>query len=144
VKQQDRLGEAPDTTYDQSVVSEVIRPAAIVPEEAARTILVELSLNSVHSGGLWRAEPSRWNRYDQPWASTDDPGDASLLGSIQVAYGTPTKYEITIYRVSITRLGAERGCTVASLTDEALGYGELSLAECPRAAILPPPKPFRF
>ena len=95
------------------MVSEVIRPAAIVPEEAARTILVELSLNSVHSGGLWRAEPSRWNRYDRPWVSPDDPGDACLLGSVQVAYGTPTKYEITIYRVSITRLGAERGCTVA-------------------------------
>ena len=76
-------------------------------EEAARVILVELSLNSIHAGGLWRAEPSRWNRYDRPWVSTQDPGDACLLGSIQVAYGTPTKYEITIYRVSITRRGEE-------------------------------------
>src|SRR6185369_17613527 len=104
--------DADDVAYDENVVSEVIRPAAIVPEEAARAILVELSLNSVHSGGLWRAEPSRWNRYDRPWASTQDPGEACLLGSIQVAYGTPTKYEITIYRVSITRRGEELGLTV--------------------------------
>jgi hypothetical protein len=144
VKQHDRLAEPQDAAYDESVISEVIRPAAIVPEEAARTILVELSLNSVHSGGVWRAEPSRWNRYDRPWPRTDDPGDACLLGSIQVAYGTPTKYEITIYRVSITRLGADLGFTVAGLTDEALGYGELTLAQCPRAAVQPPPKPFRF
>ena len=137
-------GSPSDVAYDENVVSEVIRPAAIVPEEAARVILVELSLNSIHAGGLWRAEPSRWNRYDRPWVSTQDPGDACLLGSIQVAYGTPTKYEITIYRVSITRRGEELGLTVQGLTDEALGHGDLSLAQCPRATVLPPPKPFRF
>ncbi len=137
-------GSPSDAAYDENVVSEVIRPAAIVPEEAARAILVELSLNSVHSGGLWRAEPSRWNRYDRPWVSTQDPGDSCLLGSIQVAYGTPTKYEITIYRVHITRRGTELGLTVQGLTDEALGHGDLSLAQCPRADVQPPPKPFRF
>jgi hypothetical protein len=137
-------GDSDDLAYDESVVSEVIRPAAIVPEEAARAILVELSLNSVHSGGVWRAEPSRWNRYDRPWVSTDNPGDSCLLGSIQVAYGTPTKYEITIYRVSITRRGTEAGFTVQGLTNEALGHGDLTLADCPRASIQPPPKPFRF
>ena len=137
-------GSPADAAYDENVVSEVIRPAAIVPEEAARAILVELSLNSVHSEGLWRAEPSRWNRYDRPWASTQDPGESCLLGSIQVAYGTPTKYEITIYRVSITRRGTELGFTVSGLTDEALGHGDLSLAQCPRADVQPPPKPFRF
>jgi hypothetical protein len=137
-------GDSDDVAYDESVVSEVIRPAAIVPEEAARAILVELSLNSVHSGGVWRAEPSRWNRYDRPWTSTQDPGESCLLGSIQVAYGTPTKYEITIYRVSITRRGTELGFTVQGLTNEALGHGDLTLADCPRASIQPPPKPFRF
>jgi hypothetical protein len=137
-------GSPSDSAYDESVISEVIRPAAIVPEEAARAILVELSLNSVHSGGVWRAEPSRWNRYDRPWTSVQDPGDSCLLGSIQVAYGTPTKYEITIYRVSITRPGAELGFTVQGLTDEALGHGDLSLAQCPRASVQPPPRPFRF
>ena len=137
-------GSPSDVAYDESVISEVIRPAAIVPEEAARAILVELSLNSVHAGGVWRAEPSRWNRYDRPWVSVHDPGESCLLGSIQVAYGTPTKYEITIYRVSITRRGAELGFGVQGLTDEALSHGDLSLAQCPRASVQPPPRPFRF
>ena len=60
------------------------------------------------------------------------------------AYGTPTKYEITIYQVTITQYGAATGMTVASLCDEALSFGELTLAQCPRATLAPPPKPFRF
>ena len=133
-----------DIAYDDEVISQVIRPAAIVPEEAASAILVEISLNSVTSGGLWLGEPSRWRRYDSPWLNLGDPGGAELIGSIQVAYGTPTKYEITIYRVTITRFGHEQGWTVESLTDEALGFGDLSLDQCPRAQLSPPPPPFRF
>jgi hypothetical protein len=139
-----RHHEDDDDTYDEGVVTEVIRPAAIVPEEAARAILVELSYNSVSAGGLWLAEPSRWNRYDKPWPSDHDPGDAGLIGSIQVAYGTPTKYEITIYRVTITRLGSGLGWSVQKVSDEALGFGELTLAQCPRACLAWPPKPFRY
>ena len=45
---------------------------------------------------------------------------SELIGSVQVAYGTPTRYELTIYRVTITRRGQELGWTVESLTDEAL------------------------
>lgn len=133
-----------DDPYDEGVITEVIRPAAIVPEEAARGILVELSLNSVHAGGRWLGEASRWNRYDRPWESGADPGAAGLIGSIQIAYGTPTKYEITIYRVTITLLGSQLGWTVQTLSDEALGFGDLTLAQCPRAALQTPPKPFRF
>ncbi len=121
-------------------VTEVIRPSAIVPEDAARGILLELALNDVRAGGVWLAEPSVWKRYDRP----SDQGEPDLMGSIQVAYGTPTRYEITIYRVTVTRLGTEHGWTVSALTDEALAYGGLTLADCPRAQLQPPPQPFRF
>jgi hypothetical protein len=133
-----------DDSYDEGVITEVIRPAAIVPEEAARAILVEISLHSVQAGGKWLGEPSRWSRYDRPWASPSDPGEAGLLGTIQVAYGTPTKYEITIYRVTVTRLGSHFGFSVSSLSDEALGFGGLTLAKCPRAALSSPPRPYRY
>jgi hypothetical protein len=128
---------------DQAVVGEAFRPAAIVPEEAARAILMELSAHNVTSGGLWKAEPSRWNRYDRPWESAQSRGKAGLIGSIQIAYGTPTKYDITIYRVTITLHGLQLGWTVQTLSDEALGFGDLTLAQCPRTELLPPPKPFR-
>ena len=130
--------------YDEGVVSEVIRPAAILPEESARAVLVELALSDVQNGGVWQSEPSLWSRYDRPWSGYGAPGGAELIGTIQVAYGTPTRYEITIYRVTVTRYGTQTGLTVSSLCDEALKFGDLALASCPRATLNAPPKPFHF
>ena len=130
--------------YDDGVVTEVIRPAAIVPEDSARQVLVELALRDVLNGGVWLSDPSRWALYDTPWNATNQPGETQLIGTIQVAYGTPTKYDITIYRATITRRGTQLGWTVTSLCDEALGYGGLNLATCPRASLSAPPKPFTF
>ncbi|PPK95402.1 hypothetical protein CLV92_106225 [Kineococcus xinjiangensis] len=125
-------------------ISEVIRPAAIVPEEAARAILVELALRDVQNGGVWRAQPSLWSRYDRPWNGPDNPAGAELIGRLHVAYGTPTKYEITVYRVTVTHFGSELGWSVESLADEALGHGDLRLQDCPRAVLASPPPPFRY
>ena len=60
--------------YDEGVVTEVIRPAAIVPEESARAVLVELALRDVQYGGLWLSDPSRWALYDAPWGAPGQPG----------------------------------------------------------------------
>ena len=130
---------------DEAVVVEVIRPAAILPERATREVLMQLALRDVRVGGLWQADPAVWRRYDRPWDGVDGgPGRAGLLGTIQVAYGVPTRYEITIYRATVSEQGDASGCTVTSICDEALGYGGLSLATCPRAALSAPPKPFRL
>lgn len=130
--------------YDPSAVTEVIRPAAIIPEEATRSILAALALADVQLGGCWQSQPSLWTRFDGPWRSADDPGAAQLIGSIQSAYGTPTRHEITIYRATVTPYGADAGWTVESLCDDALRFGGLSLATCPRATLAAPPKVFRF
>jgi hypothetical protein len=130
---------------DEGVVTAVIRPAAILPETATREVLMKLALNDVRVGGLWQADPSVWRRYDRPWDGDDGgPGRAELLGTIQVAYGLPTRYEITIFRVTVSQQGDAVGWTVESLCDEALGYGGLTLATCPRASLAAPPRPFRF
>ena len=60
--------------YDEGVVSEVIRPAAIIPEESARAVLVELALRDVQNGGVWQSEPSLWSRYDRSWEGYGAPG----------------------------------------------------------------------
>jgi hypothetical protein len=132
-----------DDMADDGYTSEVIRPAAILPEEAARAVLVELAARDVTLGGHWQSDPRLWSRYDSPWHG-GVRGGAQLVGTIQVAYGTPTRYEITVYRVTVTRRGVDLGWTVQSLCDEALGFGGIDLATCPRAALLAPPKPFRF
>jgi hypothetical protein len=130
--------------YDEGVVSEVIRPAAIIPEESARAVLVELAIRDVHNGGHWQSEPTLWSRYDSPWQAYGTRGASELVGTIQVAYGSPTRYDITIYRATVTRFGTEAGWTTTSLCNEALAYGNLDLASCPRASLNAPPKPFRF
>lgn len=130
---------------DEGVITEVIRPAAVLPEEAARAVLMQLALRDVRLGGVWDTEPAVWRRFDTAWtAGHDQDESAQLLGSIQVAYGVPTRYEITIFRVTVTRVGSEQGWTVEKLCDDALQYGALTLASCPRADLKPPPKPFRF
>src|SRR5881227_4140533 len=105
-------------TQDEGVVTEVIRPAAVVPEEAARAVLMQLALRDVRLGGLWDTEPALWRRFDRPWdngGSNEGTEPSQLLGTIQVAYGVPTRYEITIFRATITRVGTEQGWTVEGL-----------------------------
>ena len=58
-------------------------------------------------------------------------------------YGRPGRYDITVFRVTITRAGSATGWTVQSLCDEAFAYGGLTLAGCPRATLAAPPQPFR-
>ena len=130
--------------YDEGDITEVIRPSAILNEEAARAVLAELSLNDARAGGLWLAEPSNWRRYDRPWDSSDHEGSAVLVGTIQAMYGTPTRHEITIYRATVTGAAAAAGWSVTLLCDDALQYAALTLANCPRANLQPPPQPFRF
>lgn len=130
-------------SYGDAAVTEVIRPAAVLPETAARLVLAELMHRDVRNDGHWLAEPALWRRYDRPWVD-DDPSSAELLGTLHVAYGTPTRYEITVFRATVTRAGAEAGWDVAALCDEAFGYGGLTLASCPRASLVAPPRPFRM
>jgi hypothetical protein len=132
------------TVYEDVAVTEVIRPSAVLPESSARAVLVELAMRDARQEGVWSSSPTLWQRYDRSWDGQGEPGSAVLLGSLHVAYGTPTKYAITIYRATVTRQGAAQGWTVESLCDEALGYGGYSLADCPRADLAPPPKPFRM
>ena len=130
--------------YEDVAVTEVIRPSAVLPESAARAVLVELAMRDARQEGLWSSSPTLWQRYDRPWDRFDEPGAAQLLGSLHVTYGTPTKYAITVYRATVTKVGAMHGFTVESLCDEALGYGGYTLADCPRADLAPPPPVFRM
>jgi hypothetical protein len=78
-------------------------------------------------------------RYDKPWdVLTGLRGDAQLVGTICVAYDTPTRFTITVYRVTVTAAGVDAGWSVTRLCDDAFGYGGLTLANCPRAELRAP------
>src|SRR3954468_11035736 len=129
--------------YVDGAVSEVIRPAAIVPEEAARAILAELRARWGKNSGWGVATAQRWSRYDGPGVDSNAEPLGQLIGVIEAVYGASTRYEVTLYRVTVTPAGTAAGWTIELLCDEPLGYGGLTLASCPRAKMQPPPKPFR-
>src|SRR3954463_5073105 len=98
---------------DEGSVSEVIRPAAVIPEEAARAVLMELALRDVRVDGDWEAEPSVWRRFDKSFDGLNGlPGSPELDGTIQTPHGVPPRYEITTFRATITSLGSELGWSV--------------------------------
>src|SRR4051795_6402221 len=114
-----------------SVASEtrVIRPAAVLNDETARQLLLALQEMDVARGGVWNVSVGLWQRYDRPWNGPGGTmGEAQLVGTIATVYAAPTKFEITIYRVTVTTMGIEQGWTVESLCDDALRPVGLTLA----------------
>lgn len=126
-------------------IEEVIRPSAILSEANAARVIRELEMRDVSRGGVWNATPAVWQRFDRPW---DGPGgargSAQLMGSVAVVYDSPSRYQITIYKVTLTETGVAHGYTVERLCDEALAYAGLTLATCPRTELAPPPVPDPF
>lgn len=123
----------------------VIRPSAVLPATAARLIVAELERRDVSKGGVWNASPGLWIRYDKAWDGTPSgPGTAVKLGTVGAVYGSPGRYDITIYRATLTSDADKLGWTVEQLCDDALQFGDLTLAACPRTELASPlPDPFR-
>jgi hypothetical protein len=119
---------------------QVIRPAAVLRAQEGERVLEALEALDVSRGGVWNTNPGLWQRYDRPWDGVGGMvGTSRLVGTIGAAYGSPTRYDITLYRVTVTDHGLESGWTVESLCDDALGHGGLTLANCSRAELTDPP-----
>ena len=121
----------------------VIRPAAVVPERAARQIMEWLEDHDVTRGGCWAHDITYVKRFSGPFNGPSGMrGTAVLLGSIHMVWD---RYSATIYRANITDEGSAAGLTVERLCDDVLAQVGLSLATCPRADLVeaPVPDPFR-
>jgi len=122
---------------------EVIRPAAVLSEVHARMILTGLATDDVQSGGHWWTRVGTWRRYASPWApGADEPGDAVHIGTMSTVYDSPARYCVTVFRASLTAYGLRQGWTTESLCNDAFQHAGLTLADCPRAALNAPPRPF--
>ncbi len=121
----------------------VIRPAALLPERAARQIMAWLTERDVTAGGCWSHDLSSIQRYSGPFDGVGGMrGSARLLGSLHITWDT---YSATVFRVKVTDDGVAEGLTVESLCDEVFAVAGLTLASCPRADLAPAPlaDPFR-
>ena len=118
----------------------VIRPAAVLREQVAAKLQAALEANDVSRGGVWNVGPGLWQRYNHPWDGAGGMvGQARLMGTVGVIYGSPSRHEITIYRVTVTADGSDEGWTVETLCDDALDFVGLTLDLCPRADLATPP-----
>ena len=118
----------------------------MLPIRTATTVVAALHRADVSKGGLWNATASVWQRYDLPWDGVGGSrGNSRLLGTIAVMYDSPTRHEVTIYRVTITTFGLDSGWTVGSICDDALKPGGLTLSQCPVVDLSVAPKtdPFK-
>lgn len=123
-----------------------IRPAAVLPIEAAARIVAALEELDVSRGGVWNATAGVWQRYDKPWdGPAGSRGNAQLVGTIAVIYDRPRRNEITVYKATLTAAGRLQGWTTDKICDDALAYADLTLASCPRDTLSDPPgdDPFR-
>jgi hypothetical protein len=129
---------------DDFATFEVIRPAALLTESAARLVVAGLARDDALEGGHWTSVPGIWRRYDRPWSRPGgDPGEAQHLGTVSCVYDSPQRYSVTIFRASITTEGIRQGWTVQTLCDDALRHADLTLDSCPRVDLMPPPRPLR-
>ena len=122
---------------------QVIRPAAVVPERAARVIMEWLRAHDVTDGGCWLHDISCVQRFSGPFDGLAGMrGTAVLLGSIHMVWD---RWNATIFRANVTEPGVRAGLTVTSLCDQLLAVAGLSLETCPRADLVdaPVPDPFR-
>lgn len=118
----------------------VIRPAAVLRAAEGERVLEALTALDVAVGGVWITNPGLWQRYDRPWDGLGGmAGTSRVVGTIGAAYGSPTRYDITLYRVTVTDHGAATGWTVETLCDDALSHAGLTLATCTRAELHNPP-----
>ncbi len=132
---------APD--QEEFASQDVIRPAAVLSESHARMILIGLNRDDVQAGGFWWTRVGTWRRYSQPWRhGADDPGDAVHLGTVSCVYDSPARFCVTVFRVSMTSDGLRQGWTTEALCNDAFRHAGLTLADCPRASLSPPPRPF--
>jgi len=109
----------------------------VLPESAARQVLVELAYDDVRASGCGATGTGVWARSDRPWDGGSGPGNALLLGMLQIGYGAPTRNAITVFAAGVTAAGREHGWTIEALCDDTLAYGGYTLATCPRVDLTP-------
>src|SRR3954454_20625276 len=120
----------------------VIRPAAIIPEHAARQLMAWVAVHDVTHGGVWAHDIGYFKRFSGPFDGVGGMrGSAVLLGTIHVTWD---KYDVTIFRVSITEDGVAVEMTVEAACTDPLAHAALTRATCPRATLAPAPAPDPF
>ena len=122
--------ETPATDDVLEVIAEGTRLELVLDMVSAHEVMTALRAQDVRRGGCWLFAANVWQRFDRPWSGPDSPDGAQLLGSLYVTHGSPTAYEVTINRGTVTPTGEALGWTPESICGEALATAGFSLRDC--------------
>ncbi|HVE75093.1 MAG TPA: hypothetical protein VNA30_08440 [Mycobacteriales bacterium] len=94
-----------------------VRPALILPDRHARSLLAAAGRQDIAHGGCFSAGPAGVQLWSGPWDGTGGTsrGTAKHLGSVDWGWDTPVQRYVTIYRVFVTAGGVNAGETSESV-----------------------------
>jgi hypothetical protein len=125
-------------------LSSQVRPALVLAERQARSLLDAAAANDVAKGGLFSTTPACIQVWDRPWDDPTTPGAAVHLGSVDWSYDTPVKHYVTIYRAMVTNAGNAAGETTLSVLGRVLALTGIPLDGARVTMPAPPARdPFR-
>src|SRR6478609_4552947 len=121
-----------------------VRPALVLAERQARSLIDAATANDVSRGGLFSTSPACIQIWDRPWETENSAGDAIHLGSVDWSYDTPVKHYVTIYRAMVTDAGHTQGETTLSILGRVLALTGIPLDGARVSMAAPPARdPFR-
>jgi len=121
-----------------------VRPALVLAERQARSLLDAAAANDVTRGGLFSTSPACIQVWDRPWDSASAAGESVHLGSVDWSYDTPVKHYVTIYRAMVTDAGHVNGETTLSVLGRVLALTGIPLDGARVTLAAPPARdPFR-
>ncbi|MCW2714109.1 MAG: hypothetical protein JWN88_1156 [Frankiales bacterium] len=127
-------------------VASQVRPAIILPDREARTLLHVAEREDVSRGGCFSAGPAGVQVWSGPWdGAGGSRGTSEHLGSVDWSYDTPNRHYITVYRVLVTVKGVASGFTPADILRHVLELAGLTADAGVTLAMEAPPArdPFR-
>lgn len=125
-------------------VATQVRPALVLTEKQARTLLAAAEHGDVGRGGCFSAGPAGVQLWSAPWdGELGTHGTSEHLGSVDWCYDTPSRHYITIYRVLVTARGAAAGQTTSGLLARVLSMAGIANGGQAQLAPPPPRDPFR-
>ncbi|HVE75094.1 MAG TPA: hypothetical protein VNA30_08445 [Mycobacteriales bacterium] len=105
-----------------------VRPALVLPDRHARSLLAAAGRQDIAHGGCFSAGPAGIQLWSGPWDGVGGSrGSAEHLGSVDWGWDTPVRHYVTIYRVVVTAAGVSAGETSDSVLQRVIDLGGLAL-----------------
>jgi hypothetical protein len=121
-----------------------ILPVLVLEQFQADQLRAAVLRYDVRRGGQFAVTPSSIQWWDRPWPGPDGPGQARLLGALDIAVDHPMRGQSSIDRAVVTHAGLAAGLNPADVARTVLDLADLVIDPERLTRPAPPPAdPFR-